>query len=199
MDGHRDASGCDERMHRIQDDEDVGTLSRMKSPLAGMGVAQKIATVALTLLAIIALLALLTGRGGSTDSDPSSRFTPATYASDRAGATPSESGAGAARSGSSQASRGDTLATISVDDLPQQARQTVARIDAGGPFPYSRDGIVFSNREHVLPKQARGWYHEYTVKTPGENDRGARRLVKGQDGAIYYSDDHYRTFKRVMR
>jgi ribonuclease T1 len=82
--------------------------------------------------------------------------------------------------------------------LPAEARQTIALIKAGGPFPYSRDGVVFSNREAQLPKRTRGYYHEYTVKTPGARDRGARRIVTGRGGELYYTDDHYRTFKRVI-
>ena len=82
--------------------------------------------------------------------------------------------------------------------LPPEARQTIALIKAGGPFPYPRDGIVFNNREGQLPRKAPGYYHEYTVKTPGARDRGARRIIAGRDGELYYTDDHYRTFKRVM-
>ena len=87
---------------------------------------------------------------------------------------------------------------IAAKSLPPEARQTIALIKTGGPFPYSRDGVVFNNREGHLPKKARGYYHEYTVKTPGARDRGARRIITGRDGELYYTDDHYRTFKRVM-
>ena len=88
---------------------------------------------------------------------------------------------------------------IDAKSLPAEARQTIALIKAGGPFPYSRDGIVFNNREAQLPKKTRGYYHEYTVKTPGARDRGARRIITGRDGELYYTDDHYRTFKRVIQ
>ncbi|MGK5730368.1 ribonuclease domain-containing protein [Streptomyces sp. URMC 124] len=82
--------------------------------------------------------------------------------------------------------------------LPAQAHDTLRLIDAGGPFPYPKDGTVFSNREGVLPKQSSGYYHEYTVKTPGSPDRGARRIVAGQgDHEDYYTGDHYATFNRV--
>ena len=87
---------------------------------------------------------------------------------------------------------------IAANSLPPEARQTIALIRSGGPFPYSRDGVVFNNREGQLPKKARGYYHEYTVKTPGARDRGARRIIAGRDGELYYTDDHYRTFKRVI-
>ena len=87
---------------------------------------------------------------------------------------------------------------IDAKSLPPEARQTIALIKAGGPFPYSRDGVVFNNREGRLPRRARGYYHEYTVKTPGARDRGARRIIAGRGGELYYSDDHYLTFKRVF-
>jgi ribonuclease T1 len=91
------------------------------------------------------------------------------------------------------------LPTVTVDKLPQQARDTLALIDKGGPYPYDRDGIVFGNNERLLPQKARGYYREYTVPTPGSRDRGARRLVVGEDGDIYYSDDHYESFQQVVR
>lgn len=91
------------------------------------------------------------------------------------------------------------LATVKAADLPAEARTTLALIDKGGPYPYSRDGVVFGNFEGRLPKEKRGYYHEYTVKTPGSRDRGARRIVTGQGGEIYYTDDHYDSFRTVLR
>ena len=82
--------------------------------------------------------------------------------------------------------------------LPVEARETLARIKAGGPFPYQRDGAVFGNREGLLPKRSRGYYREYTVKTPGAKDRGARRIVAGRGGEYYYTTDHYRSFQRII-
>jgi ribonuclease T1 len=70
-------------------------------------------------------------------------------------------------------------------------------IDSGGPFPYSQDGGVFGNFERLLPAHQRGWYREYTVPTPGEGDRGARRIIAGQDGTRYYTADHYDSFARI--
>lgn len=87
---------------------------------------------------------------------------------------------------------------VRVADLPLQARDTIALIRSGGPFPYARDGAIFSNREGQLPRRQRGYYHEYTVKTPGARDRGARRIVAGEAGELYYSDDHYRSFRRII-
>ena len=92
-------------------------------------------------------------------------------------------------------------ADVSLAALPPEARQTLALIRAGGPFPYRQDGSVFGNRERLLPPNARGYYREYTVKTPGAKDRGARRIIAGGEPRapreIYYSDDHYRSFNRI--
>jgi ribonuclease T1 len=86
------------------------------------------------------------------------------------------------------------LETVAASALPVEARQTLRLIDQGGPFPYERDGSVFGNLERILPRQPRGWYREYTVPTPGERDRGARRIVAGRDGSRYYTVDHYESF-----
>ncbi|HEY9294088.1 MAG TPA: ribonuclease domain-containing protein [Microlunatus sp.] len=92
------------------------------------------------------------------------------------------------------------LPYLDQDQLPAPARQTIKLIDAGGPYPYDQDGEVFGNREGILPKEPDGYYHEYTVPTPGEHDRGARRIVTGdQDTIFYYSDDHYDSFSRIRR
>ena len=82
--------------------------------------------------------------------------------------------------------------------LPAEARTTIALIQRGGPFPYRQDGGVFGNREGHLPGKPRGWYHEYTVDTPGLSHRGARRIITGGDPpqAWYYTSDHYDSFRR---
>jgi ribonuclease T1 len=90
------------------------------------------------------------------------------------------------------------LADISVRDLPSEARDTLRLIEKGGPYPYDRDGIVFGNFEKRLPIKERGYYNEFTVKTPGVKHRGARRIVTGKSGEKYYSEDHYNTFKRIV-
>ncbi|GAB4120987.1 MAG: ribonuclease [Sideroxydans sp.] len=87
--------------------------------------------------------------------------------------------------------------SIKLAQLPPEARATLRLIRQGGPFPYARDGVVFGNYEHRLPPQARGYYHEYTVPTPGVRHRGARRIVCGERHECYYSPDHYRTFRRI--
>jgi ribonuclease T1 len=89
------------------------------------------------------------------------------------------------------------LPYIAVAELPAEARDTLGAIGQGGPFAYDRDGVVFKNYERILPKQPRGYYREYTVKTPGLRHRGARRIVCGPPVECYYSADHYKTFKRI--
>ena len=86
---------------------------------------------------------------------------------------------------------------ISTADLPPEARHTLQLINGGGPFPFAKDGAVFANRERVLLAKPHGYYHEYTVITPGARDRGARRIIAGKNGEYYYTDDHYRSFKRI--
>jgi ribonuclease T1 len=89
-------------------------------------------------------------------------------------------------------------AEIHVSEVPVEARATLELIKAGGPFPYPQDGRVFSNREKRLPLKRRGYYREYTVRTPGVRDRGARRIVAGSGGEYYYTADHYRSFRRIL-
>lgn len=89
------------------------------------------------------------------------------------------------------------IPTISINKLPSEAKDTLNLIRRGGPFPYQKDGTVFQNRERRLPAKPRGYYREYTVPTPRSRDRGARRIVTGEGGEIYYTNDHYNTFFRV--
>jgi ribonuclease T1 len=90
------------------------------------------------------------------------------------------------------------LAAVPLAQLPAEARTTLALIRSGGPFPYERDGVRFGNFEGRLPRAERGYYREYTVPTPGLKHRGARRIVAGRRGELYYTDDHYRTFTRIL-
>ncbi|HEV7191800.1 MAG TPA: ribonuclease domain-containing protein [Jatrophihabitantaceae bacterium] len=91
-----------------------------------------------------------------------------------------------------------TRSAAALSSLPPQAADTVRLIERGGPFPYPRsDGVVFDNNEHLLPAEAHGYYHEYTVVTPGSATRGARRIITGRDGEFYYTADHYSSFVRV--
>jgi guanyl-specific ribonuclease Sa len=87
------------------------------------------------------------------------------------------------------------LPVRALSTLPREAGDTWKLIQAGGPFPYPRnDDVVFANRERLLPQKNSGYYHEYTVRTPGSPDRGARRLVTGEAAELYYTGDHYSSF-----
>jgi ribonuclease T1 len=89
------------------------------------------------------------------------------------------------------------IAEVALQELPREARETLRLIRQGGPFPYRKDGTIFGNRERLLPLRARGYYREYTVPTPGARDRGARRIVAGRNAEFYYTEDHYRSFRRI--
>ena len=98
--------------------------------------------------------------------------------------------------------KGPVPGTVALAQLPAQAQTTYSLVLSGGPFPHPKDGTVFGNRERALPSEARGFYHEYTVDTPGARDRGARRIVCGgaqrtNPVACYYTADHYATFQRI--
>ena len=96
------------------------------------------------------------------------------------------------------------IGQMTTAELPKEGRDTLALIRKGGPYPYAQDGTIFSNRENILAKQPRGFYHEFTVKTPGSRTRGARRIICGGKVAkpqvldtCYYTDDHYASFKKI--
>ena len=101
---------------------------------------------------------------------------------------PTASNAAAAESG---------LGVVRVRDLPPEARTTLQLIESNGPYPYAKDGTTFHNYEGLLPKRPDGYYREYTVVTPGASERGARRIVAGDKGERYYTDDHYNSFRLV--
>ena len=88
---------------------------------------------------------------------------------------------------------------IAIEELPSEARTTLRLIEKGGPFPYQRDGAVFGNFERRLPIKKRGYYREFTVPTPGRGDRGAGRIVAGENAECYYTEDHYRTFRKIRK
>jgi ribonuclease T1 len=97
-----------------------------------------------------------------------------------------------------------SVGQVTLADLPPEARATDRLIRSGGPFPHGKDGVVFGNRERLLPRQARGYYREYTVRTPGSRDRGARRIVCGglqarEPEACFYTEDHYASFRRIVQ
>ncbi|MEV4254136.1 ribonuclease domain-containing protein [Spirillospora sp. NPDC049652] len=147
-----------------------------------------------TLLALVlAPLLALTGLaacGGTSGGDANASGT----TSGRPGGVRQSSGAA---KGARPPGTRDTFRTVPASSLPAEARRTLKLIDAGGPFPYRKDGTVFANREHRLPAEPSGYYREYTVPTPGAGDRGARRLIGGRGGERYYTQDHYRSFVRV--
>lgn len=91
------------------------------------------------------------------------------------------------------------LPFILYKDLPPEAKETIRLIDNNGPFPFRQDDTTFQNREGILPAKPRGWYREFTVVTPGASTRGARRIVEGEDGLLFYTDDHYDSFREVIR
>jgi ribonuclease T1 len=101
-----------------------------------------------------------------------------------------------------QAQQEQAGGTVALAQLPPEAVKTLNLIAAGGPYPYEKDGVVFGNRERLLPSHRRGYYHEYTVPTPGARNRGARRIVCGgpprRTDNCYYSDDHYTSFNRII-
>jgi ribonuclease T1 len=160
-------------------------------------------------LAVVALAFFLIGRSsGSKDtttksastqvvSKSSSKTSIPTGNSSNANPPKSATSVAVAPAGSANAGKSG-LEIVKAASLPPEARTTLKLIDANGPFPYSRDGVTFSNLERILPKQAKGYYHEYTVVTPGSKDRGARRIIAGGKGERFYTDDHYASFKEVV-
>jgi ribonuclease T1 len=90
------------------------------------------------------------------------------------------------------------LRTMLVSQLPKEGIDALRLIASDGPYPYPKDGATFSNREGLLPQHKSGWYREFTVITPGSSDRGARRIIAGDDGGRFYTDDHYASFREVL-
>ncbi|MGV1008825.1 MAG: ribonuclease domain-containing protein [Dermatophilaceae bacterium] len=133
------------------------------------------------------------GCGAAAGGTPGPAATSATGMPSSASAPPASA---SAASGAVDAESG--LAWVAESALPVQARHTLALIRAGGPYPYPRnDDQTFGNREGRLPARPTGYYKEYTVVTPGEQDRGPRRIIAGREGERYYTDDHYERFRRV--
>ncbi|MEV7183249.1 ribonuclease [Kitasatospora sp. NPDC093102] len=164
-------------------------MTRRKSPLV---------VVAVLILAVLAGVGyLLAGKDGG--SHPKAAATSTATAAGTSAPKPSAPkptpppGGG----GSTWVPADPALADVCRTKLPSQAQDTLGLIAKNGPYPYSRDGIVFENRESRLPKKADGYYHEFTVVTPGSNDRGTRRVVTGGSGEQYWSADHYATFQEI--
>ncbi|MFL6078956.1 MAG: ribonuclease domain-containing protein [Ornithinibacter sp.] len=152
--------------------------ARRASPLV-------LAAVAVLVVALVALGLSLTRGTGSTVGDGSAAAAP----------TGSSASVATASSGSSTPVSG--LPRVAESALPDEADTTLALIRAGGPFPYEEDDGVFGNRERLLPRQPGGYYREFTVETPGEADRGPRRIITGADGDLYWTTDHYASFRQV--
>lgn len=172
-------------------------------------------------LAVVLLVALgayyLVDGSGTTDTatDPAARSTPTAAATQApatqapatqaAAPTPTQGSSGGVEDGSEDDSDWEVdpesgLPIIDIADLPAEARETIELIDAGGPFPYpGKDGSTFGNYEGLLPDRESGYYAEYTVPTPGEDDRGARRIVAGDEGELYWTADHYESFELIRR
>lgn len=138
-----------------------------------------------TLLALL-IAALLSLAGCGSSSGKSSNPDPTVAAS-------------TAASPAASTAKPSGMAAVAEASLPAEARDVIRRIEDGGAFQYRQDGVTFENREGRLPAEPRGYYREYTVTTPGAADRGARRLILGRDGELYYTPDHYRTFQWVLR
>ncbi|MEU5983015.1 ribonuclease domain-containing protein [Streptomyces sp. NPDC047434] len=155
------------------------------------------------LLALLLCLGVLGGcssaaDGGASRSSATAERTPTLRATPPPQATPTTTRPPAPARSATVPGRVSGLPAVPVAELPAEARATLRLIERGGPFPYGRDGATFSDFERILPRRERGYYREYTVRTPGERDRGARRLVTGRGGEIYYTDDHYETFREVV-
>lgn len=144
-----------------------------------------------TLLAgLLAVVGLIGFQAGAVASAPSAPQVPALAAAQPLAAQPL----------AAQPPCGDTsqFEQVNLSQLPPEAADTVDLVKKGGPYPYPQDGQVFDNREGILPECQKGYYKEYTVETPGSDDRGARRFVVGDGGEYFYTEDHYESFKLTL-
>jgi ribonuclease T1 len=141
------------------------------------------------LLILLAALQLMGGEGAAPRSPRAGQpAVSATSAPRPSSATPAQA----------DRARSSDLPAADASQLPPEARTTLALIAQDGPFPFDKDGATFQNREGLLPAQPPGYYREYTVITPGEDDRGARRIIAGRGGERYYTSDHYASFVEVL-
>jgi ribonuclease T1 len=157
----------------------------------------RVLRVLAVMLAVLATAALAAGcgRSGGAAASPAVATSPAAAGTSTAAVPDGEPPDAAALA---PATATTDLPTMTVAQLPDEGVDTLRLIAADGPFPYSKDGSTFQNRERRLPTQRSGFYEEYTVLTPGSDDRGARRIVTGADGARFYTDDHYGSFREVV-
>ncbi len=144
-----------------------------------------LAAVAVLVVALVALGLSLTRGPGPTGGNGTT------------GAAPTRTSAAGPTASSGVSTPVSGLPTVTESALPDEADATLALIRAGGPFPYEEDDGVFGNRERLLPRRPSGYYREYTVETPGEGDRGPRRIITGVDGDLYWTTDHYASFRQI--
>ncbi|MFD8702546.1 ribonuclease [Kitasatospora sp. NPDC059648] len=164
-------------------------MTRSKSPLV---------VVAVLILAVLAGVGyLLAGQGGGSHPKAAASSTAAAGTSAPKPSAPAGGPSAPNPPSGTWVPADPALADVCRTKLPSQAQDTLALIAKNGPYPYNRDGIVFENRESRLPKKGNGYYHEFTVLTPGSNDRGTRRVVTGSAGEQYWSPDHYATFQEI--
>lgn len=159
------------------------------------GIATSLSIVAIVLLAILAW----NNRGIQSPGLPGDGATPVASISQPAGDDSQPASGGSEKEQAPAPDRHSDLPVFAYQDLPPEAHDTISLIDQGGPFPFSKDGSTFQNREGLLPDRPPQYYSEYTIITPGESDRGARRLVAGDSGDLYYTADHYASFHEVIR
>lgn len=148
----------------------------------------------LLVLAVLTLAWLFAGQGLDQGSDTQTALPSPSASAVQTSSTPRPT----TTVGGSRTDPQSGLPWVDVANLPPEARETLELIRTGGPYPYTRnDNQVFLNREGHLPRQARGYYREFTVETPGSDDRGARRIITGSRGELYWTDDHYQSFARI--
>ncbi|WP_369184097.1 ribonuclease [Streptomyces sp. Y1] len=163
-------------------------MTRRKSPLI---------VVAVLVLAVLAGVGYLLNKGGGSSHPKAAATSTAAAAAGSSAPKPSPPAGRSPSPSGTWVPADPALADVCRTKLPSQAQDTLALIAKNGPYPYNRDGIVFENRESRLPKKGDGYYHEFTVVTPGSNDRGTRRVVTGGAGEQYWSPDHYGTFQEI--
>jgi ribonuclease T1 len=149
------------------------------------------------LLTALVVLAMAAFGGAGLLGQQTESTTPGTASSSTTTPGGTSTSAAAKQSPAQRAVNPSSLPEIRESALPVEGRRMLALVRAGGPFEYGQDDQVFGNFERVLPVRDRGYYREYTVPTPGESDRGARRIVAGNGGEKYYTGDHYATFKYI--
>lgn len=177
----------------------------MTVPPRETGAGRRLASIVVLVLvlALVGVAWWLNHRTTPTDTATAGRSTSSSRATAAKGATAKGATAKGQTREPAQGGKVDPesrLPWIDASALPREAQQVLASIDRGGPYAYDKDGTTFGNLEGRLPQKPRGFYREYTVTTPGESDRGARRIVTGDnDKQFFWTDDHYETFARVRR